>query len=64
MAARFSTRFVWPVIDNVNNGKESLIIPQSFEERKVFTTRLPFSMSKRSFTKTFFSNLKNFTGEK
>ena len=57
-AAGFASRFALSVIDNLDSGKDNLIIPQwLFEERKAFTIHLPFSLSSESFVKRFISKL-------
>ena len=55
-AAGFPSRFVHSIIDNFDSGKDSLIISQwLFDEKKAFTTHLPFSPSNESFVKTLAS---------
>ena len=64
-AVEFPSRFVLSIIDNVDSGKNNLIIPQwLFGERKAFTIHLPFSPSNESFVKRFISKLNYFTNEK
>ena len=64
-AARFPSRFVHFIIDNIDSGKDNLIIPQwLFEESMAFIIHLPFSPSNESFMKTFTSKLNYFTNEK
>ena len=64
-AARFPTIFVRSIINDFDSGTDNLILHQClFQERKVFTIHLPFSLSNESFVKTFISKLIYFTNEK
>ena len=46
IAAGFPTRYVCSIVDNYNNDKDDLILPQWLFERNAFIISLPFSPSK------------------
>ena len=63
IAAGFPTRYVCSIVDNYNNDKDDLILPQWLFERNAFIISLPFSPSNEIFAKTFISKLIYFINE-
>ena len=64
-AAGFPTRFARSIINDFDSGTDNLILHQClFQERKVFTIHLPFSLSNESFVIAFIRKLIYFTNGK
>ena len=64
-AAQFPTRYVRSIINDFDSGTDNLILHQClFQERKVFTIHLPFSLSNESFVIAFIRKLIYFTNGK